>query len=393
MAMVTPVSGLNPDVNQIYPIVNSIYKQMTGEIDIQAVDTASLVSMGDALNDMGKLDLYLRTLCRRIGYTIDGYRDYKSQYNDLHRSQLEWGAYVQKLDAEMPDAVDDKTYDIGYMDGQSVDQYIISNPKARQKIFEKEAPYSFFITMSTKMLKEAFLNAGAMQRFISMVFGKVQNKIAVVMEDLGRLCVANFILNVSDGQHYHLVSMYNAVHAADQVTTATAMQNPNFLRYAVGVMNMLSDDLTGMSVLYNSNNRKKFTPKDKQHFYVLSEFMSRLETVVEYAAFNKDSVTAHPNIRVPYWQANAPRNDPDGSATRMKIMGSVKDNKGVHVEKTLENVIGIIFDWDAMGTFRQEEDVLTTPVNARARYYNTFWHEGQLWFNDTDENAVVFFLD
>ena len=52
-----------------------------------------------------------------------------------------------------------------------------------------------------------------------------------------------------------------------------------------------------------------------------------------------------------------------------------------------------MFDHDAMGTFREEETVLTTPVNARAAYYNTFWHERPLWFNDMGENGIVFFLD
>lgn len=393
MAVVTPAPGLNPNVNQIYPIVNSVYQQMTGLSDIQAVDTASLVSMGERLENLGKLDLYLNTLNRRIGMTIDGYRVYTSRYNDLHRSQLEWGAYVQKITAEMPDAIDNKIYDVGNLDGQSVDQWIISNPKAHQKIFEKEAPYSFMITMQTKLLKEAFLGAAAMQQFVSQIFGKVKNKIAFTMEELGRLCVANFILNLDNSQHYHLVSMYNTQYPTDTVTTANAMTNPNFLRFAVRTINLVSDKMTGMSVLYNSEGYQRFTPKDKQRLYLIADFLEQVKTVVAYAAFNKSDIMIRPDIDIPYWQAQTTLNDTNALSTIMQIQGTVVNDKGAHVEKTLNNVLGVMFDYDSMGTFRQEQMVLTTPVNARAAYYNTFWHENQLWFNDMSENGVAFFLD
>lgn len=390
--MISPAQSLNPYVSQIYPIVNGVFEQMMGTDEFQAVDTGSLVSMGTTLEDRGKLDLWLNTLARRIGYTIDGYRIYKSQFRDLHRSQMEWGAYVQKITVEMPEAQYDKTYDVGRMDGQSVDQWIINNPKAHQKLFEKEAPYSFYITMQTKLLKEAFLNGGAMAGFINQIFGKVQNKINFTMEELGRLCVNNFILNLENFQHYHLVSMYNASHT-DQTTTADAFNNANFLRYAVSVMNQVSYGMKDMSRLYNGEDYVRFTPLEDQRFYVLADFMERSKTVVGYAAYHKDDVTARPNLQLTYWQKNNTLNDPNGLADRMKIGGTVTNDKGVRVEKVLENVLGIIFDYDAMGTFREEEDVMTTPVNARARYYNTFWHENQLWFNDMSENGVAFFLD
>lgn len=391
--MITPAVGLNPDVNQIYPIVNAVYRQMTGLSDIEAVDTASLVSMGSRLGELGKLDLYLNSLARRIGRTIDSYRVYTSRYSDLSRSQLEWGAYVQKITAEMPEAVDNLIYEVGKMDGKSVDQWIISNPKVHQRIFDKETPYSFFITMQTKLLREAFLSSGAMSSFINQIFGKVQNKIAFVHEELGRLCVNNMILAVNNKQHYHLVSMYNSEHA-NKVNTGNAMQSADFLRYCSAVFTMVSDGMTGMSVLYNSDGFQRFTPKEAQRFYILSDFMNRLKTVVSYAAFHKEDVSVNPSLLVPYWQAAATVNDPDGYRTKTTIMGSVKNTEtGASIEKTLENVIGIMFDWDSMGTFREEQEVLTTPVNARAAYYNTFWHENQLWYNDLSENCAVFFLD
>lgn len=376
------------EVNQIYDLCNQIFQQMTGRTDIEAVDSASLVAMGNEVSNLGKNDLWLNTLARRIGLTIDSYRVYRNRFSDLYRTQVEWGALVQKLTVEMPDAVADDMYKVGQMNGQALDHYIINNPKAKQKIFDKETPYSFFITMQEKMLTEAFLNAGAMSSFVNQVFGKVQNKIEVVLEDLARVALVNMMCNLSTKQEIKLVTLYNS-KTGSTLNPQTALFDPAFMRFAIGMMNNIASKLETMSVLFNTDGYDRFTPKSEQRFYVLADFITQLETVVQYAAFNPQYVNKSVDIAVPYWQGVKEGDDINDIAVLSKVIGKV-DNK---VDKTIENVVGVLFDREAIGTFRQEEKVLTTPVNARGAYYNTFWHEKQMWFNDMSENAVIFTLN
>lgn len=376
------------EVNQIYDLCNQIFQQMTGRTDIAAVDSASLVAMGNEVSNLGKNDLWLNTLARRIGLTIDSYRVYRNKFSDLYRTQVEWGAMVQKLTVEMPDAVADDMYKVGQMNGQALDHYIINNPKAKQKIFDKETPYSFFITMQEKMLNEAFLNAGAMASFVNQVFGKVQNKIEVVLEDLARVALVNMMCNLSSKQEIKLVSLYNTKTGAS-LTPKTALFDPAFMRFAIGTMNNIASKMETMSVLFNAEGYDRFTPQSDQRFYVLADFITQLETVVQYAAFNPQYVTKSVDIAVPYWQGVKEGDDINDISVLSKVVGKV-DNK---TDKTIENVVGILFDREGIGTFRQEEKVLTTPVNARGAYYNTFWHEKQLWFNDMSENAIIFTLN
>lgn len=383
---VSPKAGNTIPVNQIYTIVNSVFSQMTGRTDITAVDTASLVAMGTEIDNLGKNDLWLNSIARRIGYTVDEYRVYRNQFADLYRNQFEWGALVQKLTAEMPEAVADEMYNVGAMNGQSIDHYIISNPKVHQKIFDKETPFSFFITIQKKLLKEAFLSESAMSGLLNQIFGKVQNKIEVVLEDLGRTAVNNYMLNAADKQVYPLVTMYKNLTGATDITAQNALFNADFLRFAIGVMNNVSLKMQTMSTLYNADGFDRFTPLENQRFYMLADFQTQLETVVQYQAFNEKYVNKTPDIAVPYWQANSGAQNNFGTVS--KIIGTTSAG-----EKTLENVVAVLFDFDAIGTYRQEEDVLTTPINARAAYYNTFWHEKQLWFNDMSENGVVFTLN
>lgn len=376
------------EVNQIYDLCNQIFQQMTGRTDIAAVDSASLVAMGNEVSNLGKNDLWLNTLARRIGLTIDSYRAYRNKFSDLYRTQVEWGALVQKLTVEMPDAVADDMYKVGQMNGQALDHYIINNPKAKQKIFDKETPYSFFITMQEKMLTEAFLNAGAMSSFVNQVFGKVQNKIEVVLEDLARVALVNMMCNLSTKQEIKLVTLYNS-RTGSTLNPQTALFDPGFMCFAIGMMNNIASKLETMSVLFNADSYDRFTPKSEQRFYVLADFITQLETVVQYAAFGPQYVNKPVDIAVPYWQGVKEGQDVNDIAVISKVIGKV-DSK---VDKTIENVVAVLFDREAIGTFRQEEKVLTTPVNARGAYYNTFWHEKQMWFNDMSENAVIFTLN
>ena len=275
--------GDRATVNQIYALVNNVFKQMTGRTDIEAVDTNSLVAMGNELENLGRMDIYLGSLSRRVGLTIDSYRTYDNDFSEYKRNSFEWGAAVQKLYADMPDAVEDLTYKVGQMDGQSVDHYIINNPDVQQKIFEKVTPYSFYITIQDYLLREAFLSAGQMYSLINYIFGQCQNKMEVVHEDLARLALANIAVNVSTKQVYNLRSMYNQARGT-ALTLGDALFDPDFLRYAIGIMNNVSRKMTKMSVLYNSEDKYRFTPYSKQSMFVISDFQTRLETVVQYAA-------------------------------------------------------------------------------------------------------------
>jgi hypothetical protein len=59
----------------------------------------------------------------------------------------------------------------------------------------------------------------------------------------------------------------------------------------------------------------------------------------------------------------------------------------------VDDILGLVYDRDACGCYKWDEEVATTPVNAGGLYYNTFYHLQQLWFNDLSENFVIFTLN
>lgn len=375
------------ETNQIYELVNDVAQQTMGESALTASDTASLVAMGNAiLSSSTNTEAFIDTLVQRIGKTMISYRPYKSQLGLMSVSDMTMGAIMQKIKVKMPTAVEDVTTQL--IDGQSIDQYIVSKPKATQKLFVKRTPFTFYVTIQKKWLREAFTSEVAMGSFISAIYGEIENALELSQENLARLCMANFMASISESTNrvINLVTEYNAlVLASEQVTAANAMVNEAFLRYALGRMNNISKKMKTMSVLYNDGTETRHSPEGDQRFVSLVDFQTALETQVQWAAFHEQYVKKQNGIEVPYWQAaQSPMN------IDLIIEG---DDPEQEESTTLSNIVAFIHDRDALGTYRKEVEVATTPLNARGLYTNQFWHMNDLYFNDVSENGVIFTLN
>ena len=372
------------DTNQIYSLVNSVVSQGLGDSNLTAYDARSLISLGDViLSSNTNTEAFLNTLVQRIGRTIISFRAYTNKLGDMVLNDFEYGAILQKIKVAMPSAVADPSY--GLTDGQAVDHYIVSKPDVEQKLFVTRTPYMFYVTIQREHLKEAFTSEGAMGGFLSAIFGEVQNAIELALEDLGRACLSNLIAEVAtDRGEVQLVSMYNTL-TGETLDASTAQFDPAFLRFAVKTITLYSKKLTDMSSMYNDGSVTRHTPKADQRLRVLSDFESNLETVVQYSAFNKEMVELKAFSEINFWQS---AKSPD-VITLIPASATGESPSAV----TIENVVALLYDRDAAGIYKKEEIVTTTPVNASGLYYNTFYHEKQLWFNDLSENAVVFTLN
>lgn len=399
------------DTNQIYTIVNEVNAEAFGSEAIDVIDAQGLISLGNSvLSSTGNTEAFLNTLVQRIGRTIISFRQYRNKLADMVVNDFEYGAILQKIRVHLTDAETDPAYAL--TDGQSVDPWTINKPDVEQKLFVTRTPYMFHVTIARKQLKEAFLSESAMGAFIGAVFGQVRNSIEVSLENLGRLCIANMMAEFTPftpeagddtpattlNHEVALCTLYNTARgyhgvipgeggAADTPASAgyveadTCLFDDDFLRFAVKTMKSYSDNFTDMSTLYNDGEIETFTPREDQRLKVLSSFERALETVVQYSAFNEEMVRLNAFATLNFWQ----------SAQTADTVKVERASDGVTV--TIENVVGVLYDRDALGIYKRDEDVLTTPVNAKGLYYNTFYHQIELWFNDTSENFIFFTLN
>lgn len=384
------------DTNQIYAIVNEVNAEAFGSTDIDVIDAQGLVALGDSvLSSTTNTEAFLNTLVQRIGRTIISFRQYRNKLSDMVVNDFEYGAILQKIRVHLTEAETDPAYAL--TDGQSVDPWTINKPDVEQKLFVTRSPYMFSVTIARKQLKEAFLSESAMGAFIGAVFGQVRNSIEVSLENLGRACIANMIgeftpATPSGGSattlnhEVALCTLYNTARGYEEgdagyVDDTNALFDDAFLRFAVSTMKSYSDNLTDMSTLYNDGTIESFTPREDQRLKVLSGFERALETVVQYSAFNEEMVRLNAFSTVNFWQ----------SAQDKSYIMVERASDGAQVIKT--HVVAVLYDREALGMYKKDEDVLTTPVNAKGLYYNTFYHQLELWFNDTSENFVYFTLN
>jgi len=366
---------------QIYTLVNEVNAEAFGSNALTIVDTSSLISVGNTvLSSSTNTEAFLNTLAQRIGRTILRFRDYRNKLGNMVINDFEYGAILQKIYVHMPEAEADESYDL--INGQSVDHYKIAKPDVDQKLFVTRTPYQFKITVQDEHLREAFLSENAMGAFIGVIFGQVRNAIEVSLENLARVTLATAIAECAGtSRMIDLVTMYNTLYTAS-LTDVTCQNDPDFMRFAMSTINSYIDGIQDMSVLYNDGSLETFTPREDIRVKVISSFMRRLETVVEYAAFHDQFVRPDADIvTLNYWQS---AQDP---------MDIIIKRPSDSAEVSRGNVIALIHDRDAMGVYKMDERVATTPINAAGLYYNTYYHQKELRFIDPSENFICFTLN
>lgn len=383
---------------QIYTIVNEVASQAMGSKAIAVVDNAGLIALGNAvLGSDATKNNFINALTDRIGRTIVSFRAYHSHFPDFERDSIEWGNILQKLKIAMPDAEKDDSYDL--VDGTSVDQYKINKAKVNQLLFTSETPWQTHITVHLEELDKAFVDSSAMGAFISGMFGEVQNRIELAMENLSMDCVNNYVAEIIKEKEnrpsriVNLVTEYKDKTGVDHTKEPlNALDDENFLKYFIRRVNSLSSVFEYMTTnIYNdtaiyvgagnSGAYSRHTPKSEQRMMLFIDLVNALKTNINSKAFNMEQVSIDiPFKTVPFWQS---LQTPSGINVKPASGGTAV---------THSLVMGILYDREAMGTFKKKYKSLTSPVNAAGQYYNVFYHMITMYYNDMTENAVVFLL-
>lgn len=364
------------NTTQIYQLVNAVNEQAFGSQAIAVNDLQGLISLGNTvLSSSVNTEAFLNTLAQRIGQTIVRYRSYSNKLRDMVLTDFEFGAILQKLYVHMPDAEADPMYSL--TDGQAIDHYTVKKPVVDQKLFVTRTPYMFMVTIQRQTLKEAFLSEAGMGALISAIYGQVRNKIEATLENLGRMTIAAGVAESSN--EVKLVTEYNGA-SGQSVTAATALTNEGFLRYAIRRIKETMDDLTDMSVLHNDGSIETFTPYEDQRIRIISKLERALETSVEWAAFNEQYVKLTGYTKLNFWQ----------SEQTPYAISVDRPSDGDAV--SIDNLVAVIHDRDALGIYQEYEEILTTPLNAKGNYFNQFWHRKDARLVDTSENLVYFTL-
>ena len=375
-------------VTQIKELVNSSLKEVNGTSEVLKEDLSNVVDIGKDLANNDDIDNFVKKLVDRVGKTVFNDRLYQGSAPSVLMDAWEFGSIVEKVDADLPDVEENDSWKLE--NGKSYDQDIFYQPKVSAKFFNSKITFDIPMSFTKMQVKSAFNSATELNSFLSMLMTKVQNALTVHLDGLIMKTINNFtaqVVHANKGlQAVNLLSLYNAT-TGETLTSAKALTTPSFIKFANLTINSYRDRIAKMSTLFNAGGVNKFTPLANQHLVVLSDFASASKVYLEADTYNQDNVKISNYDSVPYWQGTGTKY---GFNDISKIDVAIKDG-ATTTEVVQSGILGVLFDTNALGVSCQNPRT-TTAVNARAEFYTNFNKYDAMYYNDLNENFIVFMV-
>lgn len=403
------------NVEQIYQIINSVSGEVLGKTDIVREDLTGIVDLGTEVSNQGAVDNYVKSLVNHIGKVIFVNRPYAGKVPSVLMDAWEFGSVLEKISADVPAAEENDSWNLE--DNRSYDQDVFHKPTVTAKFFNSKVTFEVPVSITERQVKESFSNAAQLNGFISMIYAAVEKSMTIKADALIMRTINNMIAetlkadaaafgdvtpdyaSASTARCVNLLKLYNDKYFPatpgtesgaptpnpDALTAAKAITDPDFIRFASYVMGTYADRLQSISTVFNVGGKERFTPKDMLHVVLLSDFAKAAQTYLYSDTFNRGDVLLPQAETVPFWQGSGTNYD---FANTGRI--NVKESGGKAVE--ISGVLGVMFDRDALGVCNLDRRV-TTNYNAKAEFFNNYYKFDAGYFNDTNENFVVFFIE
>lgn len=392
------------EVNQIYTLINSVSSEVLGKTDLVHEDLSGVVDLGNEIFNQKAVDSYVKSLVNHIGKVVFVNRPYSGKVPSVLMDAWEFGSVLEKISADVPQAEENDTWNL--KDGAEYRQDVFHQPTVSAKFFNSKVTFEVPVSITERQVKESFSSAAQLNGFLSMIYNAVEKSMtiktdALVMRTINNMIAETleadktafgFVPSTNETVDYSKASTVRCVNllhlykekTGTQLEADVAITTPDFIRYAAYVMGLYSDRLQTISTLFNVGGKERFTPKDVLHTVLLSDFAAAAKTYLYADTFHEDNVLLPKAETVASWQATG--KDYDFSNVS-KI--DVKSASGAAV--SISGVLGVMFDRDALGVTNLDKRV-TTNYNAKAEFFNNYYKFDAGYFNDTNENFVVFFI-
>lgn len=373
-------------VTQIKDLVNSSLKELNGSSTLLKEDLSNVVDVGTEIFDTDNVENFVKKLIDRVGSTVFNTRVYQGSAPSVLMSSWEFGSVLEKVDSELPEVEENESWQLE--NGKDYSPNIFYQPKVSAKFFNSKVTFDIPLSFTRMQVKSAFNSASELNGFLSMLMNSVQNAMTIHIDGLIMKTINNMTATVLNGkkglQVVNLLDGYNA-NSTTKLTAQNALQNADFIKYANLIINTYRDRISKLSTLFNQGQKSKFTPLANQHLVILSDLASASKVYLESDTLHDDNVKINNYDTVPYWQGSGTTYSFDDVSS---IDVAIKDGKSTKEIKA-SGILGVLFDTNAVGVTCQNQRV-TTNYNPRAEFYTNFTKFDAGYYNDLNENFIVF---
>lgn len=392
------------EVKQIYTLINSVSSEVLGKTDLVHEDLTGIVDLGNEVFNQNAVDNYVKSLVNHIGKVVFINRPYSGKVPSVLMDAWEFGSVLEKISADVPQAEENDSWNL--TDGKEYKQDVFHKPTVSAKFFNSKVTFEVPVSITERQVKESFSSAAQLNGFLSMIYNAVEKSMTIKTDALVMRTINNMIAETLDADKtafgfvssthetvdYSTASTVRCVNllklykdkTGTTLTVDAAITTPDFIRFAAYTMGLYSDRLQTISTLFNVGGKERFTPKDVLHTVLLSDFATAAKTYLYADTFHEDNVLLPKAETVASWQATGKDYAFDNVS---KI--DVKSASGASI--SVSGVLGVMFDREALGVTNLDKRV-TTNYNAKAEFFNNYYKFDAGYFNDTNENFVVFFI-
>lgn len=380
-------------VKQIHELVNATTLEVLGETGLIEEDFTNLVDVGNEIFNSDNVDNYVKKLVNRIGKTVFVNKKYQGNVPSVLMDSWEYGSVVQKVRAELPDATVNESWQLEH--GREYKTDIFYQPEVSAKFFNNMVTFEIPMSFTERQVKESFNNSSELNSFIAMLTTSVENALTVKLNDLIMSTINNFTAEtlfkeiglaetgeLLGGTGVKAVNLKEVTGYTGDLETA--LTDSDFIKKSIHLINTYKDRLTNLSILFNLGGVDTFTNKSELNLVLHSEFASSSDVYLKADTLNKELVDISNFSTVPFWQ---------GSGTTYSLADTtaieVKTSEGNVVNAT--GILGVMFDKQALGVSNLDKRV-TTNYNPKAEFYTNFYKVDSGYFNDFNENFVVFYF-
>lgn len=381
------------EVKQIYTLVNNATGEILGEDNLLKEDLSNVVDIGKTVLN-GDVDNYVKSLVNHIGKVIFVNRPYSGGVPSVLMDGWEYGSILEKIQADLPTATENKSWDL--TDGVDYSPNVFHKPTVSAKFFNKKVTFEVEMSFTERQVKESFSSAEQLNGFLSMLYNSVDKSMTVKIDSLVMRTINNMIAETLHDEYgaaaYGTKSGIRAVNLlklfndkfGETLTAAGALYNPEFIRFASLTMSLYIDRMSKISSLFNVGGKPRFTSRDLLHIVMLTDFKAAAGAYLQSDTFNEEFTALPKAETVPYWQGS-------GTGYTFDDISALNVKTASNFDVSTSGILAVMFDRDALGVTNIDRRV-TTNYNPKAEFYNNFYKFDAGYFNDLNENFVVFFV-
>ena len=396
----------------VYAIVNSMAAEMWGANNtLTAFNTGTFATVGEAMLRTG-YENTVDALSVVIGRSIIAARPYRGKFRIIMRVPQEFGLITRKISfysTALEPSTDFNTDINGtqIVDGASIDPWTITKtyPLEINMVGLKLTQKTY--TVFRNQLKQAFQSESLFASFLGGLMVQIANDLEVDLDAENRLQVLNAIgatYNVGGArQAVNLVSEYNAFYTTSKtVADLLGADFESFMKFFVmrlkGDMELMSEYNSMFHVFPAKNDDggnaltlNRHTPPEERRLLLYKPIIRQAETTVFPSLFHDEylSIPEENWAGLEYWQNP---NVPMAVSITPNQLNTTTGQSETGSAVALDNVVGLLYDRDALVTSVHIEDVITSPINNKGAYYNVTYHYGKDYQLDQTENMILYYM-